>query len=176
MLPRRATAADLPAIRQLFYDTITQVNRRDYGRAQIEAWRAGATDAAKWRQELETQYFVVLEVAGRVAGFASLTDDGWLDYLFVHHAHQRRGLARALLLALEAHARQLQLPQIQAQVSLTARPFFAQNGFEVVQQQEVLGKAVAFVNLHMVKSVGPPTTGAGLAYSAPLLRSLAIPL
>ena len=161
MLPRRATAADLPAIRQLFYDTITQVNRRDYGPAQIRAWRAGAVDAAKWLEKLQTQYFTVLEVAGRVAGFASLTDDGWLDYLFVHHEHQRRGLARSLLLALEAHARHLQLPQIRAQVSLTARPFFAQHGFEVVQQHEVFVGTVAFINFHMVKNVGPPTTTTG---------------
>lgn len=148
---RRATPADAPRIGQLFYDTITQVNCADYTPAQVAAWRGGWQNLAGWEAKIEAQYFLVAEdAAGTLGGFGSLASDGLLDFLFVHAAHQRQGIARQLLSALLAQGAYLQLPSVHTNASATARPFFARHGFTVERAQQLTVRGVELLNYRMV--------------------------
>ena len=46
---RRYRAQDLPALAQLFYDTVHTVNARDYDEGQLNAWAPGEIDEPRWR-------------------------------------------------------------------------------------------------------------------------------
>lgn len=155
MLLRRATALDVPHIGQLFYDTITQVNCADYAPVQVEAWRAGWQNTAGWEAKIHDQYFVVAEeeTTAALGGFASLATNGYLDFLFVSAQHQRQGVARQLLAALLAYAAQLGLPAVYTDASITARPFFARQGFVVEREQQPVVRQVALTNYRMVKAL-----------------------
>ena len=159
MLLRRATAADTPRIGQLFYDTITHVNCADYSSGQVAAWRAGYQNQSGWEAKIAAQHFLVAETvdsSGELAGFASLTPEGYLDFLFVSHRHQRQGVAHQLLTALLEQAARLALTTVHTDASLTARPFFARYGFAVEQEQRPVLRGVELVNYRMVHFLHAP--------------------
>jgi putative acetyltransferase len=92
---------NLDQIRQLFYDTITIVNATDYNTDQISVWSASWSDADRWKSKIDTQFFLVACIAAKVVGFGSLTDEGYLDFMYVHKDHQGQRIATALLAQLE---------------------------------------------------------------------------
>ncbi|UZR94789.1 GNAT family N-acetyltransferase [Chondrinema litorale] len=148
---RQATKADISAISQLFKETILHVNKKDYNERQVIIWASGYDDYEKWKSKIADQYFILAEVAGEVAGFTSITKKGYLDYMFVSHLHQGKGVATALVQAIEDYAFQNKMSEITSDVSITAKPFFISKGFAVIKEQEVLLKGVYFTNYKMNK-------------------------
>lgn len=159
MILRQATAADVPQIGQLFYDTISQVNSRDYTPAQVEAWRAGWLNTASWLAKLDAQYFLVAgEADGSLAGFGYLCPtSGLLDFLFVSARHQRQGVAQELLKTLLNRAVSLGLSVVHTNASVTAQPFFERQGFVVERAQQIVVRGVELSNYRMVKHLAVPS-------------------
>jgi putative acetyltransferase len=150
---RRARPEDADGIRQLFQDTIRTVNSRDYHEAQIRAWISASGHRERWLQKIESQYFLVAEMEEGLGGFASITHDGYIDFLFVHKDRQGQGIAGALWHALKNFAEQRGLKKLTASVSITAGPFFEKAGFtlESVQSVEVRGETL--INYRMQREI-----------------------
>lgn len=148
---RRANNDDHPQIRQLFYDTITGVNKKDYSPQQITVWSAGYLPIEKWTTKIKEQHFFVAEIDKRVVGFASICNDGYLDYMYCHKDFQGQGIATALLNTLEEIAAELNLKEIWAHVSITARPFFKSKGFELTSVYTTVFDGVEFEDSTMTK-------------------------
>lgn len=153
MLLRRATSADLNAIRQLYHVTITSVNTADYDPKQIAAWAANHAILSRWETALADQDFFVAELDSQIVGFSSITYAGYLDLMFVHRDYQRRGIARRLLAAIEETAVTRKLPIIWADVSITARPFFAAHGYIITERSIKNVSGVLFDNVVMTKTI-----------------------
>jgi putative acetyltransferase len=130
---RRANTDDTAQICRLFYDTVTNVNNKDYTPGQIEIWAAKYKDTERWKAKINEQNFFVAELDGKITGFGSITDKGYLDYMYVHKDHQGQGIATELLKVIEQTADELQLKEIWAEVSITARPFFKSKGFGITK-------------------------------------------
>ncbi len=128
--------ADIPAIAALYYNTVRQVNARDYNPRQIDAWAPEIAPNAFWQSRFgHYQVFVAEQDAG-VVGFAEFDNiGGRIDCFYVHHEKQRTGIGAALLRRIEDQARRRNLHRLFADVSITARPFFAKNGFTLVAEQ-----------------------------------------
>jgi putative acetyltransferase len=148
---RPATPDDLAEITELFYQTITLVNSKDYDPRQIESWAANAKNTNGWLQRLQEQYFILAEIEKEIVGFGSVAKDGYLDLLYVHHAFQRQGVARRLLDSLEQNANECKLASIYSDVSITARPFFEKHGYHIEQEQSKDVNGVIFRNFLMRK-------------------------
>ena len=148
---REANTSDLDQIRRLFYETITTVNVRDYDPDQIRVWSASSSNVDRWKNKLEVQFFLVACIANMVVGFGSLTDEGYLDFMFVHKDHQGQGIASVLLTELETRARRIGLGKIYADVSITARPFFAKRGFDIIDRYNKTIEGISFANAVMQK-------------------------
>ncbi|AMV37942.1 GNAT family N-acetyltransferase [Planctomyces sp. SH-PL62] len=147
---RRIRPDDLPAVIDLFRDTVRRVNARDYSHEQVTTWAPDEVDPARWATILDPSRFaVVAESDGLLAGFADLEPDGHVDRFFVHADRQRSGVGRALMTALLAEAARLALPRVFSEVSITARPFFESQGFAVLAEQQVLVRGVTFTNYRM---------------------------
>lgn len=131
---RRAGVNDADSIRQLYRDTILSVSRRDYGQRQVEIWSAASRDRDAWIEKIREQYFLIAEKDDATVGFGSVTDAGYVDYMFTHKDHQGRGIAKALLVMLEEYAESLNLNEIWAEVSITARPFFSSKGYVISER------------------------------------------
>ena len=151
---RGATAGDAPAVADLFYYTILNVNVGDYTGDQVEAWAGPAPDAGLWRGRIAGhggRRMFVATADEEIVGFAELEEDGHLDTLYVHHEHQGRGIASALLDRIEAEARRLGLVRLYTEASITAEPFFRARGFSVVRPQLVELRGHTFRNFVMEK-------------------------
>jgi putative acetyltransferase len=142
---------DLDTLIELFRTTVRTVARRDYTQAQVLAWAPDHIDRTRWARRLAESETAIAEIAGAIAGFANLADNGLVDLLFVHAEHQRRGVAAALLRRLEEHARSLALPRLYTDASLTARPFFERHGFRVLATQTVTLRGETLTNFRMEK-------------------------
>ena len=152
---RRYRAQDLPALAQLFYDTVHTVNARDYDEGQLNAWAPGEIDEPRWRETLAAHFSLVAEKeAGGVLGFADLDEAaGYLDRLYVRAAHQGQGVGAALCDALEARARRVGRRVVTTHASITARPFFEARGYRARCARQVERDGVTLVNFAMEKKL-----------------------
>ncbi|MBF0306399.1 MAG: GNAT family N-acetyltransferase [Alphaproteobacteria bacterium] len=135
----------------LFRQSVRVVARSDYTAAQTLAWAPDDIDADAWAARLSTRWCWVAEIGGALAGFAELEPDGHLDMMYVHPAHQGRGVATALL----GHAEAIGLARLYTEASITARPFFERRGFRLVAAQTVVRRGQELVNFRMEKSGSP---------------------
>lgn len=151
---RRATTADAESIADLFYNTVTTVNTKDYNAEQIAAWANGRHNTDGWVKKIADQYFIVAQAGEELTGFASITHEGYIDFMFVHHERQGQGIATILLNALLHYAAQHKLTRLTTHASITARPFFEKQGFSLVNQQTVNVWGVDLTNFVMERLPG----------------------
>lgn len=147
MLLRPYRSEDCPSLAELFYQTVHTVNAQDYSPPQLDAWADGYPDLAAWDRSLSRHHTLVAVLDGRIVGFADMADNGYLDRLYVHKDYQGQGIASALCDALE----QAVSGPYETHASLTARPFFARRGYQVVKEQQVERKGVLLTNFVMRK-------------------------
>ena len=88
-----------------------------------------------------------------MVGFASMTDEGYVDLMYVHHEHQGKGIGTALLGNLEEFAERNDKKALSADVSITARPFFEKRGFGVIKIQSREIKDITFSIYMMTKAL-----------------------
>lgn len=146
----KATNSDLEDILQLFVNTINLICLKDYSPEQLKAWTAGAHDTERWSKKLQTQYFLLAKHQNELVGFASL-EKSHIDYLFVHHDFQGKGVATKLIEKLEEMARIESRQIITSDVSLTAQPFFKRMGFETLKRNTVNIRGSNLSNFSMQK-------------------------
>jgi len=146
-----ADAADTLAI---FLAAVTETAAADYSPEQIQAWaRPEARDLPTWHASMQERNSYVATVDGAPAGFSDVNSAGYIDMLFVAPRYQRQGVARQLIGRVEAHARQAQLTELTADVSIAARPFFERYGFTVEVEQHPVMAGVPLTNYKMRKTL-----------------------
>ena len=149
---REAIESDVENITQLFFDTIQNINIRDYSQEEVDDWSSWKVDIDKWKEKMQEQYFVVAEMNNKIVGFSSLAKDGYLDFMFVHKDNQGQGVARALLSEIERKAMEQNNNMIYSDVSITAKGFFESKGFIVERQQLKKSKQKELINFRMIKN------------------------
>jgi putative acetyltransferase len=148
----QADKSNVAEITELFYNTIQNINIKDYPQDEIEDWSSWHSDTDKWIDKINEQYFTVAKNNKTIVGFGSLAKDGYLDFMFVHKDYQRQGIASALLTELEKRAIEQKNDLIYSDVSITARGFFENNGFKVEKQQLKKSKKKELINFRMIKN------------------------
>lgn len=137
---------DCMKISKLFYETVHNINAKDYNEKQLNAW--ANTPDSLWEKydELKIQNTLVAEKDKKIVGFGSIDKSGYLDLLYVDKDFQRTGIATALCNELEKG-----YAQITVHSSITAKPFFEKRGYTVVNEQEVERGGVKLKNFEMRK-------------------------
>ncbi|WP_194389230.1 GNAT family N-acetyltransferase [Bradyrhizobium sp. CCBAU 51765] len=129
---RRATADDCHAVHDIVLRALRETNARDYPASVID--RLVLTLPEKVASNLEGWHAFVAIVDGRVVGTASLSGDT-VKSVFVHPDHQRGGIATKLMGAVENVALAQSIRALNVQSSITAQPFYAKWGFNVVREE-----------------------------------------
>ena len=146
---RPAKPQDLDALQTLFAETIRSTCKNDYGDEQIDAWTSSVKNKERWKGVLRNQFFLVAELGGQIVGFGSLDKGNYLDFLYVHKAYLRRGIASLLFGELKKESERLGHHKLTANVSKTARPFFEAKGFRVLRENKNNINGVEIINYHM---------------------------
>lgn len=148
-----ATIDDIKEITQLFYETIQEINSKDYPKDEIDDWSSWHEDVDKWKEEIVKFYFIVAKIHDKIVGISSLATDGYLNLLFVHKDFQRHGIAKKLLSEIEKKASEQKNDLIYSDVSITAKGFFEKYGFKVEKQQLKKSKDKELINFKMTKKL-----------------------
>ena len=102
----------------------------------------------EWDKSFQEHKTIVALESGEIVGFGDIDNTGYLDRLFVHKNHQRKGIASAICDELE---RSVNFEHITTHASITAKPFFQHRGYRVVKEQEVIRYGIALKNYVMEK-------------------------
>jgi putative acetyltransferase len=151
---RHYAASDLAAVVSLFQRSVREVACRDYSPAQIAVWAPEPPDLAAWSARLSMSDGVfVAEKYNEIVGFARITDEGYIDLLFVDPAFQGQGVAHSLCDRTILWVSGRDVSRLTAEVSITAKSFFERVGFRVVRAQEVERQGVRLRNFFMERNI-----------------------
>src|SRR5437764_737275 len=137
MNERPYESADLPSVIETYTASIRVLAAPYYSPEQIAAWAPIPPDAARWEERLAHLHTIVTESNGVLAGFASYTLEGYLDFLFTHPEFARHGVASNLYHRVESALRAVNTPRVTNLASLPARPFFNGHGFHLDRVKRV---------------------------------------
>jgi putative acetyltransferase len=150
---RPAKLSDLTEMQKMFVDTILTICKEDYSPDQLKVWTSSIEDTQRWADKLTSQYFLVAELDYKIAGYASLENNDYLDFLYVHKNYQRQGIAGKLYSKIEIEAINKKATCLHSDVSKTARPFFEKVGFTTVMEQTITRQGAELINYKMTKQL-----------------------
>jgi len=143
---------DTEQIAQLFHDTVRKVNIRDYSAAQVIAWSPTDLNYRHWLKCSIGFTYVAIKNP-KILGFGKLEANGHIDCFYIHYQHQRRGIGSSIYRAIETKAKELNLTRLFTEASITAKPFFIEQGFMVINPQQVSCRGETFTNYLMQKQI-----------------------
>ncbi|WP_051090304.1 GNAT family N-acetyltransferase [Psychromonas ossibalaenae] len=141
-----------PFLRELFFNSVRNINCRDYSQTQIQAWAAEQYDPLEWQALIKSINPFVVTLKDEIVAYGSLQSDGYIDHFFCHYLHQKNGFAKALMRLLLRTGKDIGIKRFYADVSITAKPFFEYFGFMVVKEQLVEKNGVLLKNYLMEKT------------------------
>lgn len=150
---RRYQPGEETLLWEIFYNTIRNVNTRDYSLEQVKAWAPDKIDENEWAHRIAVMNPFVCVSGAEIVGYAGLHDNGYVDHFYVHHLFQGQGVGTLLMQEIVATAVENGNQELTADVSITAMPFFQSRCFEIVATQEVTLRSVVFKNYKMKRTL-----------------------
>lgn len=141
-LYRLATAADVPALAEIYAGAARALGPSVYGPEQVAAWAQFGSDTPAFRDYVLKARTWVAEADSGAAplGFCGIGEDGHdgehhgeVHSLYVRPGHTRQGLGGQLLAHALADARGRGLQHFSAWVTPLSRPLFLRSGFELIE-------------------------------------------
>lgn len=149
LLIRDFREGDEEALRQVFLSAVVELTSAEYSAAQRAAWAACAQSEG-WTQRMRAVRPVIAQLDA-IAGYVSVHPPGFIDHLYVAAPYARRGLGAALLAHVERAACEQLLPELCADVSLSAERFFRDHGYVEQRRNWVVLDGVPMTNVRMCK-------------------------
>ena len=150
---READIADIPSLSKLFIETVSTINLQDYSVEQVQQWANCGINHDRWLERLEKFDYYVCVIDKSIVGFASINEVGFINAMFVSKDHQGRGIAQFLFDHLLKIAQSNNVITMDAEVSITALPFFIKNGFSIVKEQIIILNDARLKNCVMTKTM-----------------------
>lgn len=146
---RKYKPSDCNELSNLFYDTVHNINSKDYTQEQLDVWATGNVDLEDWNKSFLEHYTFVALDNNKIVGFGDIDKSGYLDRLYVHKNYQGMGIATALCNRLENKV----TGRITVHASITAKPFFEKRGYGVLREQQIKRQGITLINFVMEKVI-----------------------
>lgn len=133
---------DAPALAELTIAAIAMIGLRAYSPKQVLSWAARHPGAPRFLESAATGDWILVALPGNgaedsgPAAYVLLERDGHLDMLYCHPDHAGKGLATALLAAVEAKAQGAGIARLYTEASELARPVFERAGFTLLHRRD----------------------------------------
>lgn len=147
MYLRQYVLEDGAEMAQLFYDTVHEINKKDYTQEQLEVWAPKDRDIKTWSESFLYHNSLVAIIDDKIVGFADMDETGYLDRLYVHKDYQNQGVASKLCEWLENDCKEV---IISVHASISAKSF-ENRGYVTKKKQEVERKGIKLINYVMEK-------------------------
>ncbi|WP_448570283.1 GNAT family N-acetyltransferase [Trichothermofontia sp.] len=153
---RCAQPADVPALADLYYQSVLATAPQAYTPAQTAAWAAFATDLPQFQRFILGVTTYVATKAGAIAGFAGIGATGHVASLYVHPHFARQGIGSSLVQTIVQHAQDQRLPRLYAEVSEFSLGVFQKFGFIHYQTETVDRQGVRFTRYLVERWLAAP--------------------
>lgn len=150
----RFDPAEADQLGRVFFDAVREGAASFYDDAQRRAWASSVPAGPDWAARLAIPQTAVARNAGRPIGFMTLAQSGYIDLAFVDPAYQRQGVGRLLYDQIERWAREARVTRLTSDASHLAKGLFEQQGWTVVQEQQIERHGVTLTNFAMAKRLG----------------------
>ena len=107
--------------------------------------------ALSWKEKWAKLPPIIATLNDTVVGFTEFEPNGHIDCFYVHHEFQNQGVGSALITAIEMKAKSHRIYRVYAEVSITAKIFFENKGFNTVKKQLVTIRGCKLTNFVMEK-------------------------
>ena len=144
---------DAEAVAAVCAAAIEAIGPRAYSPEQVAAWRARHPGPQRYRDVVAdgAEIIVAADEQDEPVAYALLERDGYLDHLYCHPDHTRRGLVDLLLAETEVMARHWGVERLYTEASDLARPAFERTGYSVTHKREFEIDGVPIHNWAMEK-------------------------
>ena len=150
---RRFSDRDAKATYDIFFTAVRKGTAEHYSQFEREAWAGSSVQPENWQKRLSSQHTEVAEIEGRLVGFMSMKETGFLDLAFVLPNAMGAGVGGQIYAALEDWARESKLTKLTTHASHLLRPFLIKRGWQVVKAQTVLSNGREIENFLMEKAL-----------------------
>ena len=133
---RNYITSDAQALRSIHFNTIHNINTRDYSKEQVDAWAPASIDKEFWQKRFKDLSPFVAQINETIVGYTDLQNDGLIDHFFCHHEYQGKGIGRKLMTHVLVLAKERGIKRLYSEVSITARPFYEHFGIHLEKEQE----------------------------------------
>jgi N-acetylglutamate synthase-like GNAT family acetyltransferase len=135
---RLALDKDAPAVCEVLRRSIVECCLKDHknNQAILDAWLANKTpeNVQSWISSADS-HFLIAEKHHQIVGAASLSKTGVVLLCYLSPDARFLGVGKALLLALEDHARRCELKEMTLSSTETGYQFYLRNGFKDVGKE-----------------------------------------
>jgi putative acetyltransferase len=161
LLIREMAPEDARAFLEVHHAAVRHTAAKDYPLNVVESWAPlPITEEAvlRVRANPDNEFRLVAELDSKVVGIGVLVSDkSELRACYVAPDHTRRGIGSVLVCEIERVAQNGGLSSLQLVSSITAEPFYAVLGYDVVERGEhILSSGVPMRCVKMCKSFPPP--------------------
>ncbi|MGB3295277.1 MAG: GNAT family N-acetyltransferase [Phormidesmis sp.] len=139
-----ASAADLPALAELYRQTVLVNAPQYYSPAQTQMWAAAPTDAEHFHQFVLAATTFVAKKDTDILGFAGIKADGHVASVYVRHDCIRQGVGSALMRAVLGYAQSHNIGRLHAEASEFSLGLFKKFGFRRYDTEVVVRQGVEF--------------------------------
>jgi putative acetyltransferase len=129
---------DAPALAELTVAAIAITATRAYSAKQVLSWAARHPGAPRFIASAAKGDTILVALAEDdvPAAYALVEADGHIDMLYCHPDHGGKGLASALLGAVEVDARRAGIGRLFTEASELARPVFERAGYALLHRRD----------------------------------------
>jgi putative acetyltransferase len=160
VLIREMRCEDAQTFLEVQRAAVRGIAAKDYTPDVIDAWApipVTEKQIEQVRSNSESEYRLIAEIDGQVVGIGSLiAKNNELRACYVVPEASRKGVGSALIHEIERVARERGVAFLELDSSVTAAPFYARHGYEVLEHTEhVLGSGQRMACVKMRKNLLP---------------------
>lgn len=158
--------ADVQQVANVFHLSVSQGAASHYSEKQRAVWSPVLRTDNEWLSRLAPTVTWVAEEGRFIRGFINLSPavevcghageprlSAEIDCLFTHPEHVGKGVASSLYQCLESYARSRNIAVLTVEASYLAKPFFEQQGYQVLSKNEHIRADQVLVNFSMHKTL-----------------------
>lgn len=146
---RKYKSEDLNEVIELIIESINGIEEKFYNKLQKEAWIKNISKN-KLGKTFLANYSLVGTIDESIVGIVDITENNYINMLYVKPSFQNKGIASLLLKNVEEYALSRK-GDIRVDASEKAKSFFINHGYKQVSKNEVIRSEISLNNYTMVK-------------------------
>lgn len=148
---REYKTKDNEEIYNIFYEAVHSIAETEYSINKLNSWAKKNIDLNKWCEKFKNCYTLVAEENNKIIGFSNISEDGYLNNIYIAKNFQNKRIATQFLNLFINYLKTKNKSYIMTYSSVNARYFFEKSGFAVLENNILIKDNEELENFLMKK-------------------------